>query len=187
MEKIEKLSLELEETKKDLKKKLYKMRLLRNELHATKNELRQTQRTLYVTNDKLVDALEKIAMMKRSSDNTVSVLREYLFHWLTPMNQFRVKRMLRFYDKEQQVKMMSALLGYVVFGELTPFTREVERWHFKIICGHIAEDAITLPSHTMMMHLFKKYGIFVKPEATGEAETAEAPEEPDFRPLGAEW
>ena len=65
MEKIEKLSLQLEETRKTLKKKLYKMRVLRNELHATKNELRQTQRTLYLTNDKLKDALEKIGMTTR--------------------------------------------------------------------------------------------------------------------------
>ena len=160
MEKIEKLSQELEDTRKDLKKKLYKMRVLRKELHETKNELRQTQRTLYLTNDKLKDALEKIGMMKRATDDTVGCLRDYLFLWLSPMNQFRVKRMLRFYDKEQQVRMMSALLGYVVFGEKTVFAREVERWHFKVICGQIEEDAILLPAHTLMVNLFKRYGLF---------------------------
>ena len=160
MDKIEKLSLELEDTRKDLRKKLYKMRVLRNELHETKNELRQTQRALYLTNDKLKDALEKIGMMKRSADDTVSCLRDYLFLWLSPMNQFRVKRMLRFYNKEQQVRMMSALLSYVVFGELPVFNREVERWHFKVICGQIEDDAITLPAHTLMVNLFKRYGLF---------------------------
>lgn len=178
MEKEEKLSLELEETQKDLRKKLYKMRTLRNELHATKNELRQTQRTLYLTTDKLKDALEKIGMMKRATDNTVGILREYLFLWLTPMNQFRVKRMLRFYDKEQQVMMMKALLGFVVFGEKTEFTREVERWHFRIICGQIEEDAISLPTHTLMVKLFRKYGLFVKAQET---------ENLDFRPFDQEW
>ena len=199
MEKTEKLSLELEETRKVLRKKLYKMRVLRNELHATKNELRQTQRTLLLTDDKLKDALEKIGMMKRATDNTVTILRDFLFLWLTPMNQFRVKRMLRFYDKEQQVKMMSALLGYVIFGEKTEFMREVERWHFKIICGQIAEDAISLPTHTLMVKLFVKYGLFLqleqraKPEAPEEPEETEEPEEPeeaegpDFRPHGEEW
>ena len=199
MEKTEKLSLELEETRKDLKKKLYKMRVLRNELHATKNELRQTQRTLLLTNDKLKDALWKIGMMKRATDNTVTILRNYLFLWLTPMNQFRVKRMLRFYDKEQQVRMMSALLSYVIFGEKTTFSREVERWHFKIICDQIAEDAISLPTHTLMVKLFLKYGLFTKIEAREASEDAEdteeseAPEEsedleaPNFRPHGEEW
>jgi len=181
MEKTEKLSLEVAEIQKDLKKKLYKMRVLRNELHATKNELRQTQRTLYLTTDKLKEALEKIGMMKRATDNTVSILRDYLFLWLTPMNQFRVKRMLRFYDKEQQVRMMSTLLGYIIFGEKPEFTREVERWHFKIICSQIEEDAISLPSHTMMVKLFMKYGLFTK------IEEREAPKEPDFRPHGEEW
>ena len=187
MEKTEKLSLELEDIQKVLKKKLYKMRVLRNELHATKNELRQTQRTLYLTNDKLKDALEKIGMMKRATDDTVSLLRDYLFLWLTPMNQFRVKRMLRFYDKEQQVRMMSALLGYVMFGEKPVFSREVERWHFKIICGQIEEDAISLPAHTMMVKLFLKYGLFTKIEQHAKPEEPETSDDPEFRPHGEEW
>ena len=190
MEKEKKLALELEDIQKVLRKKLYKMRVLRNELHATKNELRQTQRTLYLTNDKLKDALEKIGMMKRATDDTVSILRDYLFLWLTPMNQFRVKRMLRFYNKEQQVRMMSALLGFVMFGEKPVFGREVERWHFKIICGQIEEDAISLPAHTMMVKLFWKYGLFQKLQERAKPEEPEAPEEPDdpdFRPHGEEW
>ena len=182
MGKEEKLRLELEDTQKVLKKKLYKMRVLRNELHATKNELRLTQRTLYLTNDKLKDALEKIRMMKQATDDTVSIMRDYLFLWLTPMNQFRVKRMLRFYNKEQQVKMMSALLSYVVFGEKTEFTREVERWHFKIICGQIEEDAISLPAHSLMVKLFKKYGLMEQLNSYQQAA-----KEPDFRPHGEEW
>ena len=172
MGKEEKLSVELEKTQKLLMKKLYKMRVLRNELHATKNDLRQTQRTLLLTADKLKDAQAKLSMMKQATDDTVCILREYLFLWLTPMNQFRVKRMLRFYNKQQQVRMMSALLSYVIFGEKTVFTREVERWHFKIIISQIDEDAISLPTHTMMVKLFKKYGLF---------------EEPNFRPFDQEW
>lgn len=182
MEKEEKLRLELEESQKVLKKKLYKMRVLRNELHATKNELRQTQRALYLTNDKLKDALEKIGMMKRATDDTVSILREYLFLWLTPMNQFRVKRMLRFYNKEQQVRMMAAILSYVVFGQKTEFTREVERWHFKIICAQIDEDAISLPAHSLMVKLFQKYGLF----ASLDTITDDQPE-PEFRPFDQEF
>ena len=172
MEKNKKPSTELEKTQKLLMKKLYKMRVLRNELHATKNDLRQTQRTLLLTADKLKDAQAKISMMKQATDDTVCILREYLFLWLTPMNQFRVKRMLRFYNKQQQVRMMSALLSYVIFGEKTVFTREVERWHFKIIISQIDEDAISLPTHTMMVKLFKKYGLF---------------EEPNFRPFDQEF
>lgn len=182
MEKEEKLRLELEETRKVLKKKLYKMRVLRNELHATKNELRQTQRTLYLTEDKLKDTLEKIRMMKQATDDTVSILREYLFLWLTQMNQFRVKRMLRFYNKEQQVWMMSALLRYVVFGEKTVFTREVERWHFKIICGQIEEDAISMPTHSMMVRLFLKYDLFASLDTISDNQP-----EPEFRPFDQEF
>ena len=32
--------------------------------------------------------------------------------------------------------------------------------HFRIICQRIDEDAITLPSHSLMVKLLKKYGFF---------------------------
>ena len=183
MNEQEKLRAELEDNQKTLKKKLYKMRDLRNELHATKNELRQTQRTLLLTEDKLKTALEKIGAMRRATDDTVTLLRDHLFLWLSPMNQFRVKRMLRFYTKEQQVRMMSAILGYVIFGEIRLLPREVERWHFRIICGQIADDAITLPAHSLMVRLFKKYGLFERMQT----EASETEPEPAVEPYDQEW
>jgi hypothetical protein len=56
--------------------------------------------------------------------------------------------------------MMKALLSFVIFGKKTVFNREVERWHFSIICDQIEEDAITLPAHTLMVKLMEKYGLF---------------------------
>lgn len=182
MEQNEKLKQQLDESQKKLMKKLYRMRALGKELHDVRTELRQAQRALLITNDKLKEAQEKVRMMKGATDQTVSTLREFLFMWLSPMNQFRVKRMLRFYNKEQQAYMMSALLSYLIFGEKKILSREVERWHFKIICGQIDEDMITLPAHSLMVKLFKKYGL-LESLNTYQQQSAES----DFRPHGEEW
>ena len=45
------------------------------------------------------------------------------------------------------------------------------RWFVNQI-SQIDEDAISLPTHTMMVKLFRKYGLF---------------EEPNFRPFDQEW
>lgn len=187
METNEKLQRELEDVQKKLRQKLYKLTRANKELHLAKNELRQAQRTLVITADKLKDEQEKVRMMKGATDQVVTILREFLFLWLSPMNQFRVKRMLRFYDKEQQAQMMSAILGYLVFGEKTVFKREVEYWHFKVICGQIDEDMITLPAHSLMVKLFKKYGLIESLNTYQQKPQQEESEPEDFRPIGEEW
>ena len=68
--------------------------------------------------------------------------------------------MLRFYDNLAQTRMMNALLCYLLFGKKPQFEREVEAWHFKVICEKIDEDAITLPAHSLMVRLMQKYGLF---------------------------
>ena len=182
MDKIEKLELKLEETHKKLFTKVYKLADARKEIHQLKMELADTRRQLVGTTDRLKTAEETIRMQKAATDQTVATLRDHLFSWLTPENQFRVKRMLRFYNKEQQVRMMTGLLNYLVFGIRPRFPREVERWHFRLIVEQIDADMIALPAHSLMVKLFKKYGLLESlltyPEASQES---------DFRPHGEEW
>ena len=75
-------------------------------LEDTRNDLRKTQVMLIEARmqrleaeHRLTDALAKIAMMKKAATDAVLTLRDYLFMWLTPGNQERVKRMLRFYKE----------------------------------------------------------------------------------------
>ena len=141
-------------------------------LEDTRNDLRKTQVMLIEARmqrleaeHRLTDALAKIAMMKKAATDAVLTLRDYLFMWLTPENQERVKRMLRFYKQSDQTRLMNAMLTYLMFGEKKTLPREVERWHMKLICEYIDNDAISLPVHTKMMKLFKKYGLFEKIDA----------------------
>ena len=147
-------------------------------LEDTQSDLRKTQVMLIEARmqrleaeQRLTDALAQIAMMKKAATDAVLTLREYLFMWLTPENQERVKRMLRFYKQSDQTRMMSALLTYLMFGEKKTLPREVERWHMKLICDHIDSDAISLPVHSKMVMLFKKYGLFEKIDAEIETDT----------------
>lgn len=147
-------------------------------LEDTQNDLRKTQVMLIEARmqrleaeQRLTDALAQIAMMKKAATDALLTLREYLFMWLTPENQERVKRMLRFYKQSDQTRMMSAMLTYLMFGEKKTLPREVERWHMKLICDYIDSDAISLPVHSKMVTLFKKYGLFEKINAETETNT----------------
>lgn len=148
------------------------MEELLTSLEDTRNDLREARMMVIETRmqrleaeRQLTDALAKIALMKKAATDTVLALREHLFMWLTPENQERVKRMLRFYKQSDQVRMMSVLLTYLMFGEKKTLPREVERWHMTLICEYIDNDAISLPVHTKMVTLFRKYGLFEKIDA----------------------
>lgn len=156
---MDELLTSLEDTRSDL----HKMQMLLIEARMQRLEAEQ----------RLTDALAKIAMMKKAATDAVLTLREYLFMWLTPQNQERVKRMLRYYKQSDQTRLMSALLTYLMFGEKKTLPREVERWHMKLICEYIDNDAISLPVHTKLVKLFQKYGLFEKIDKETDEEEQE--------------
>ena len=88
------------------------------------------------------------------------VMTGFLMRWLSVENQKSVKNILRFYHPLERVRMMSAVLIYLIFGKRQHLEREVEAWHFKLICEKLDEDAITLPAHSLMVRLMQKYGLF---------------------------
>ena len=134
----------------------------RKECTDVKAELTHCRRKLAQAQADLDDALEVRQRDLEATENCCQMMKDFLFRFLTPLNAGRVKRMLRFYDNLQQTRMMNALLCYLIFGKKAKFNRDVEAWHFKLICENIDEDAITLPSHSLMVSLMQKYGIFEK-------------------------
>ena len=153
---------------------------LLNSLENTREDLRETRMMLIEARmqrleaeKQLTDALAKIALMKKASTAAILTLREYLFMWLTPENQKRVKRMLKYYRESDQARLMSAMLTYLMFGEKRTLPREVERWHMKLICEYIDNDMISLPIHTQMVKLFKRYGLFERIDVETEEEVQE--------------
>ncbi len=155
---LEEVIAHLEETREDLRK--------------TRVELIEARMQRLEDEHRLTDALAQIAMLKKSATDAVLAMREYLFMWLTPENQERVKRMMKYYQYADQVRLMSAMLAYLMFGESRKLPREVERWHMKLISEYIDDDMISLPVHTKLVTLFKKYGLFEKIDAETLADQA---------------
>ena len=182
MEQNELLQRDLNETSRKLTRKVYQLGEATKEQKKLRKELTDTRRRLVEMTDRLAVSEESLKMMKKATDMTVFMMKDHLFSWLSTQNQLRVNRMLRFYNKEQQVRMINGLLNYLIFGYRPRFKREVERWHFNIICDFIDQDMITLPAHSLMVKLFKKYGLMEQLNSYQQAA-----KEPDFRPHGEEW
>lgn len=144
----------------------------RNELRGTRVELIEARMQRLEAEQRLTDALAQVALLKKNATDAVVGMREYLFMWLTPENQERVKRMMKYYQYADQVRLMSAMLAYLMFGESRKLPREVERWHMKLISEYIDDDMISLPVHTKLVTLFKKYGLFEKIDAETLADQA---------------
>lgn len=145
------------------------MQNLADQLDEAHDELKTTKETLRVVTKDLRDTrqlLHSAVLLQEEAEDTANVceyvLRKFVARWLTKRNQECMKNMLRFYHPMQRVRMMDALLTYLLFGKKIHLEREVERTHFRIICEKIDEDAVTLPSHSLMIELMQKHGLFEK-------------------------
>ena len=121
------------------------------ELDYLRNELKSARRQIVEMKYHLEEVQQEYGREREVASNCAGILRDFLFKWLTPDNQKYVKRVFRFYDDYDQTREMYAVLKYLLFGEKTSFHREVQKWHFKLICDKIDEDAIVLPSHSLMV------------------------------------
>ena len=130
------------------------------EVDYLRQELKESRRQIVEMKYSIEDLQEEYGREREVASNCVGVLKDFLFKWLTPDNQAFVKRMLRFYDDYNKARLIYAILKYLIFGEMSNFHKEVQKWHFNIICDKIDEDAVTLPAHSMMMKLMEKYGLF---------------------------
>ena len=132
------------------------------EVDYLRNELKESRRQIVEMKYHLEEVQQEYGREREVASNCVGILTEFLFKWLTPDNQELVKRMLRFYDDYDKARLIYAILKFLLFGEVSNFHKEVQKWHFNIICDKIDEDAIHLPSHSLMVKLMEKYGLFDK-------------------------
>ena len=142
------------------------MQNLADQLDEAQDELETTKESLRVVSKDLRDTrqlLHSAVLLQEEAEDTANacefVLRKFVMRWLTKENQECMKNMLRFYHPLQRVKMMNALVTYLLFGKKQGLDREVEKAHFKIICEKIDDDCITLPAHSFMVNLMRKYGL----------------------------
>jgi hypothetical protein len=69
-----------------------------------------------------------------------------------------VKRALKYYEPEGQMRLMIAVFNYLIFDKKFKALDAMEQRHFDVIVERIDQDAITIPVHSMIMGLLKKYG-----------------------------
>ena len=130
------------------------------EVDYLRDELRKGRKQIIEMKYHIEDLQVEYGREREVARSCVEILKDFLFKWLTKDNQAFVKRMFKFYDDYDQTRMIYALLKYLIFDQKTGFHKPVQGWHFRIICEKIDEDAVTLPAHSMMMRLMKKYGLF---------------------------
>ena len=133
----------------------------KDELASTKAQLTEMVKMVSEMRLKLHGSLERQIRDEETANDCVTEMKNFLMLWLTKQNQTSVSHMLKLYKPQQKVKMMTALLSYLIFGRKMKLDREIERTHFKIICERIDDDCITLPPHSLMVKLMKKYGLNV--------------------------
>lgn len=135
------------------------------EVDYLRKELKEARKQIVEMKYHIEDLQEEYGREREVASNCAGILKEFLFKWLTKDNQAFVNRVFKFYDYYDQTRMIYALLSYLIFDKKTSFHKPVQGWHFRIICDKIDEDAVTLPVHSMMMRLMKKYGLFQKVES----------------------
>ena len=132
------------------------------ELDETKGTLSEMVKRLGETRDLLHSSLQLQAKHQHVAEGCLDIMKTFLYKWLTKSNQEAVTRALQFYKPEGQMKMILAVLDYLLFGKKFKSENQVEQRHFDVICTRLDMDAITLPAHSLMVKLMKKYGLFEK-------------------------
>ena len=127
-------------------------------LETTEEMLNTMVVRLSETRDLLHASLKKQSTYKNIADGCVASLRDYLWNWLTKNNREVVKRVLKYYEPEGQMRLMIAIFNYLIFDKKFKALDAMEQRHFDVIVERIDKDAITIPVHSMIMGLLKKYG-----------------------------
>lgn len=151
---------ETDQLKQNLADQLEELRETGAELKTTKKQLAALSKDLFETKNLLHASVQLQTKAERTADYCVDALKMVLRGWLTQKNMSFVNNVLGFYHPEQRAKLLRALLTNLIFGKKPHLETEVEKTHFQIICERIDEDAISLPAHSLMVKLMKKYGLF---------------------------
>ena len=157
----------LKEMKEEEELMKLSMSNLTDQLEAAQEELKTTKEALKTVSKDLRDTknlLHAAVELKCKAEETAALcektMKSFVNRWLTQENQARMTQMLNYYHPADRIKMMNALLLYLMFGTKKRLDREVEKTHFNIICEKIDEDSVTLPVHSMMVKLMEKYGLY---------------------------
>ena len=185
VEKLACMEAEMEAMRLTIRNQEYDMEERCKELAETKDTLSEMVKRLGETRDLLHSSLQLQSTYLNISEGVVDGVRKFLYKFLTKHNREAVDRSLQFHKAEGQVKLIIAVLDYLLFGTRLKTADQVLQTHFNVICTRLDIDAITLPSHSLMVKLVKRYGLFetIQAEMSGkdvaEDETEEGETEVD--------
>ena len=169
VEEVKKVEIEVKELEA-MKAEAAQMKLnmsnLTDELVRTKDELDVTKKNLFAVSKDLREtkqllhaSVELQGKAEEAATRCEHSMTNFLSRWLTVKSMSRVKAILRWYYPVERVKIIDAVLTYLLFGKKFRLESEVENTHFKLICDMVDEDCVTLPPHSLMVKLMQKYGL----------------------------
>ena len=140
--------------------------LLENELDRYRTDLKETRKMLNTTRRELARTRRQLEltdndyqMTKRVADKAILILKNQLMKWLSRDSQLQVEHFLRFYHQDDQLDLLEAMMAYVVLGKKTKLEKVVAQWHFRLFCNMMDGDRYTVPSHSLLVRLWKKIGL----------------------------
>ncbi len=158
----------------------------RIKLKETTHLLDKTRRDLDKSKQRLERLDNEYAEAKRVADKSMSIIKKQLFKWLSKESQHRVIFFLRFYHQANQLNMLDAMMTYAVTGKKAKLEKPVAQWHFRLFCEMLDNDRYTVPSHTLLVRLWEKVGLFQNTTQNEKADGEPNTEEP-IRPFDQEW
>ena len=163
----------------ELDRYIMRLKETTNVLNKTRNELTKNNRRL----ERLDNEFQKA---KSVADESVKMIKKQLFRWLSKRSQHKVEHILHFYHQEDQIDLLDAMMTYAVTGKKAKLEKPVAQWHFRLFCEMLDDDRCTVPSHTLLIRLWKKVGLLQsisqEEKAGDEAHKVEA-----IRPFDQEW
>lgn len=157
VKKLEEMKAEEEQMKLNMRNLTDELVETKDELNVTKLQLNAISKDLRETKQLLHASVELQRKAEETATRCENSMTNFLSRWLTVKSMSRVRAILRWYYPAERVKMMDAVLTYLLFGKKLRQEREVENTHFKLICDMVDEDSITLPAHSLMVKLMQKY------------------------------
>ena len=163
----------------ELDRYIMRLKETTNVLNKTRNELTKNNRRL----ERLDNEFQKA---KSVADESVKMIKKQLFRWLSKRSQHKVEYILHFYHQEDQIDLLDAMMTYAVTGKKAKLEKPVAQWHFRLFCEMLDDDRCTVPSHTLLIRLWKKVGLL---QSISQEEKAgdEAHKVETIRPFDQEW
>ena len=140
--------------------------VLENELERYRSELKETRSKLNKARRELTQTHRRLEMLdndyqeaKHVADKAVRMMKMQLFKWLSPDSRLKVLLFLKFHHQERQLDLLDAMMTYAVTEEKAKLAHPVAQWHFRLFCAMMDSDRFTVPSHSMLVRIWKKIGL----------------------------